>query len=161
VDRGGKQRNRFFRKGEIAMNNVTKKNRLNQFFPPTWSEVDTLLNQFLSPGTLQGERTYYAPASVWEADNAYHVELDVPGVAREAIDLTFDKGTLSIAVERKAPEQDRSRWHEERAYGKAIREIALSKKVDPDTISAELNSGVLHVSVAKTPETQPKRIEVN
>ncbi len=143
------------------MNNITKKNRLNQFFPPTWSEVDTLLNQFLSPGTLHGERTFYAPASVWEEDDAYHVELDVPGVAREEIEVTFDKGKLSITVERKAPEQDRNHWHEERAYGKAVREVALSKNVEPETISAELNTGVLHVSVAKTPEAQPKRIDVN
>jgi HSP20 family protein len=81
-------------------------------------------------------------------------------VAREDIELTFDKGKLSITVERKAPEDKGSHWHEERGYGKAIREVALSKSVDPDSIAAELTNGVLHVTVAKTPEAQPKKIEV-
>ena len=142
------------------MNNSLTKNRLNQFLPATFGEVDTLLNQFFSPGLRRTARGYFAPASVWEEDDAYHVELDVPGVAREDIELTFDKGQLTIAVERKAPDEERDRWHEERGYGKAVREIALSKHVDPDSITAELTNGILHVSVAKTPEAQPKRIDV-
>lgn len=142
------------------MTNCTQKNRLNHYFPASFSEVDTLLNQFLAPGVRRAERGYYAPASVWEEDAAYHVELDVPGVVREDIELTFDKGKLTIAVERKAPEDRGKHWHEERGYGKAIREVALSKQVDPDSIAAELTGGVLHVTVAKTPEEQPKKIEV-
>ena len=142
------------------MTNCTSKNRLHQFFPATFSEVDTLLNQFLAPGVRRAQRGFYAPASVWEEDSSYHVELDVPGVAREDIGLTFDKGALTIAVERKAPEDKGSHWHEERGYGKAVREVALSKQVDPDSIAAELTNGVLHVTVAKTPEDQPRKIEV-
>jgi HSP20 family protein len=142
------------------MTNCTNKNRLHQYFPATFSEVDTLLNQLLAPGVRHGQRGFYVPASVWEEDAAYHVELDVPGVAREDIELTFDKGKLSISVERKAPEDKGKHWHEERGYGKAIREVALSKQVDADTIAAELTNGVLHVTVTKIPEVQPKKIEV-
>lgn len=141
------------------MNSNCTKNRVHQFFPATLSEVDTLLNQFFTPGR-SGQRGYYAPASVWEEDAAYHVELDVPGVSRDGIELTFDKGKLSISVERKAPEGRGNNWHEERGYGKAIREVALSKQVDPDSIAAELTNGVLHVTVNKIPEAQPKKIEV-
>ena len=142
------------------MTNCSSTNRLHRFFPATFSEVDTLLNQFLAPGVRRAERGYYAPASVWEEDSAYHVELDVPGVAREDIEITFDKGKLTISAERKAPEDKGNHWHEERGYGKAVREIALSKQVDPDSIVAELTGGVLHVTVAKTPQAQPKKIEV-
>ena len=78
----------------------------------------------------------------------------------EWVELTFDKGKLRISVERKAPEEKANHWHEERGYGKAIREVALSKLVDPATISAELTNGVLHVTVGKSPEAQPKRIKV-
>ena len=143
------------------MTSSNTRNRLNQFFPSTFGEVDTLLNQFLSPGLRRIQRGFYVPTSVWEADDAYHVELDVPGVARDDIELTFDKGRLTIAVERKTPEQKSNHWHEERGYGKAVREIALSKQVDPNSISAELVDGVLHVTVTKSPEAQPKRIDVN
>ncbi|MCH8839069.1 MAG: Hsp20/alpha crystallin family protein [Planctomycetes bacterium] len=142
------------------MTNCTGRNRLNQYFPEHFSEFDALLGQFLGPVTRRSGRDYFAPTSVWEEDAAYHVELDVPGVAREDVELTFDKGKLTISVERKAPEEKANHWHEERGYGKAIREVALSKLVDPATISAELTNGVLHVTVGKSPEAQPKRIEV-
>ncbi len=142
------------------MTNCTGRNRLNQYFPANFNEFDALLGQFLGPVTRRSGRGYFAPTSVWEEDAAYHVELDVPGVAREDVELTFDKGKLTISVERKAPEEKANHWHEERGYGKAIREVALSKLVDPATISAELTNGVLHVSVGKSPEAQPKRIEV-
>ena len=143
------------------MTNSLSKNRLNQFLPAQLSEVDALVNQFFGPGLKSMKRAYFTPASVWEEDDAYHVELDVPGVAKEDVEVTFDKGQLTITAERKAAEEESSRWHEERSYGKAVREIALSTPVDPDSITAELTDGVLHVAVAKKPEAQPKRIDVN
>lgn len=143
------------------MTNCTSRNRLNQYFPANIGELDSLLGQFLGPAARQAQRGYVAPASVWEEDTAYHVELDVPGVAREDIELTFDKGKLTIAAERKAPEEKNgNHWHEERGYGKAVREVALSKLVDSKSITAELTNGVLHVTVGKAPEAQPKKIEV-
>lgn len=143
------------------MTNCTGKNRLDQYFPANFGEIDALLGQFLGPASRRIQRGYVAPTSVWEEDDAYHVELDVPGVAREDVELTFEKGKLTVSVERKAPEEKANHWHEERGYGKAIREVALSKSVDPATISAELTDGVLHVTVGKAPEAQPKRIDVN
>ena len=139
----------------------TTKNRLREFLPTHWGEFDTLLDQVFGPNGFRTTRTFYAPASIWEGDNAYHVELDVPGVAREDIELTFEKGALLITAERKQPEQDRPGWHEERAYGKVTRRLTLPDSVDPNSIQAKLTDGVLHVTVAKTPESQPKRIDVN
>jgi HSP20 family protein len=143
------------------MTNCTGRNRLNQYLPAQFNEFDALLGQFLAPAMRRGQAGYFTPTSVWEEDTAYHVELDIPGVAREDVELTFDKGKLSIAVERKGPEKKANHWHEERGYGRAVREVALSKLVDPATITAELAAGVLHVTVGKSPEAQPKRIDIN
>ena len=142
------------------MTNSCRSNRLQKYFPTPFTEVDALVNQFFRPGLKSIQRAYFAPASVWEEDDSYHVQLDVPGVAKEDVEVTFDKGKLSISVERKAPEEKTNRWHEERSYGKSVREIGLSRQVDPESIAAELADGVLHVSVSKTPEAQPKRIEI-
>ncbi len=142
------------------MNKCTSRNRLNDHFPANFGEFDALLGQFLAPVAQPRQRGYSAPASVWEEDAAYHAELDVPGVTREDVELTFEKGKLTISVERKAPETKANHWHEERGYGKAVREVALTKLVDPAKITAELTDGVLHVTVGKAPEAQPKRIDV-
>lgn len=142
------------------MTNCNSKNRLQHYLQSPLGEVDALVNHFFGPGLKTIQRVYFAPASVWEEDSAYHVQLDVPGVAKEDVELTFDKGKLTISVERKAPE-DKGRHYEERTYGRAVREIALSSKVDPESITAELSDGVLHVTVTKAPEAQPRRIDVN
>ena len=101
-----------------------------------------------------------APASIWEADNTFHIEVDAPGVKKEDVELTFDKGALQITMERKAPEGERTSWHNERGYGKVSRSVSLPETVDPETITAELTNGVLHVTITKLPEAQPKKIDV-
>lgn len=143
------------------MTNFTTKNRLREFVPSAWGEFDSLLNHVLGSGGVRSVRGVYAPASVWEDETSYHVELDVPGVSREDIDLTLDKGELEIVAERKRPEGERKGWHEERGYGKVTRTLALPETIDPDSIQAELSDGVLHVTVAKSPAAQPRRIDVN
>lgn len=141
------------------MGNSLCKNRVNRYLSTPFGEVDALFNQFFGPGLKTIQRSYFTPASVWEEDDAYHVQLDVPGVSKDDVEVTFDKGVLSIGVERKTPEK-KGNGYEERSYGKSVREVKLSAQVDPESISAELSDGVLHVSVSKTPEAQPKRIEI-
>jgi len=139
------------------MSTTLQKNRLGQLFPGSLPEFDNLFNHF-----FRGEEVamWRAPASIWEADNTFHIELDAPGVAKENVELTFDKGALQITLERKVPEGDRTNWHNERGFGKVTRSVSLPDTVDPETISAELVSGVLHVTITKLPEAQPKRIDV-
>ena len=79
-----------FGSGGITMENCTHKNRLTSFVPSSWNEFDSLLNQVLAPTVARTVRGLRAPLSVWEADDAYHIELDVPGVSKEHIDLTFE-----------------------------------------------------------------------
>jgi HSP20 family protein len=134
-----------------------QKNRLGQLLPGTLPEFDNLFNHFFRAEEVGMWR---APASIWEVADMYHVELDTPGVQKEDVELTFDKGTLHVALERKAPEGERTHWHNERGYGKVTRSVSLPDTVDPNSITAELTNGVLHVTIAKRPESQPKKIEV-
>jgi len=148
------------------MNTCSRKNRLQSLVPENWvpgnwNDFDSLLNQVLAPTVARTVRGIRTPLSVWEADDAYHIELDVPGVSKADIELTFEKGVLQIVAERKEPEDERKGLHEERVYGKVTRSLSLSETVDPDSIAAELTNGVLHVTVTKVPEVQPRRIDIN
>src|SRR5690606_35812622 len=105
----------------------------------------------------------HTPAGIWEDEGAYHIELDVPGVDREHVDITLDKGALTITAERKHGESEndnRKGWREERFYGKVTRTFTLPDTIDADSVAAEMNNGVLHVSVAKSPAAQPRKIEI-
>lgn len=139
------------------MNSATQKNRLGSLLPGGLPEFDSLFNHFFRAEEVAMWR---APASIWEADNVFHLEIDAPGVAKENVELTFEKGTLQITLERKAPEGERTNYHNERGYGKVSRSVSLPETVDPNTITAELTNGVLHVTISKLPEAQPKKIEV-
>jgi HSP20 family protein len=139
------------------MSTSIQKNRLGHLLPAGLPEFDSLFNHFFRAEEVAMWR---APASIWEADNTFHIEVDAPGVAKEDADVTFDKGALQITLERKAPEGERTSWHNERGYGKVSRSVSLPDTVDPLTISAELTNGVLHVTISKLPEAQPKKIDV-
>jgi HSP20 family protein len=139
------------------MTNALQKNRLGGLLPTALPEFDNLFNHFFRAEEVA---LWRAPASIWEADNTFHIEVDAPGVAKEDVELTFDKGALQITLERKAPEGERTNWHNERGYGKVSRSVSLPDTVDAETIAAELTNGVLHVSITKRPEAQPKRIDV-
>jgi HSP20 family protein len=139
------------------MSAALQKNRFGHLLPAGFPEFDNLFNQFFRAEEVAMWR---APASIWEADNMFHIEIDAPGVAKDDVELTFDKGTLQITLERRAPEGERTNWHNERGYGKVSRSVSLPDTVDPETINAGLTNGVLHVTIQKLPEAQPKKIEV-
>ncbi len=142
------------------MAQAMSRNRLRELIPGNWSgDFDSLVDQFLG-GVGRGVQAFYVPASVWEDQGSYHVELDVPGVTRDHVELTYEKGTLRITTERPAPEEPRTGLVDERRYGKVTRTVTLPESIDPESITAELTNGVLHVTVAKKPEAQPKRIEI-
>lgn len=134
-------------------------NRLSRVLPATLAEVDSLFDQFFA-GSVPSPTKWRAPAAFWEADDKLHVELDVPGVKLEDVEITFDRGQLSITVERKAPEGERKSSYNERTYGKVTRTLTLPETANPDAIEASLAEGVLQIVIGKHPEAQPKRIEV-
>ncbi|MCA9238149.1 MAG: Hsp20/alpha crystallin family protein [Planctomycetales bacterium] len=142
------------------MSNSVAKNRLREFVPSTWGELNSMIDQVFGPTSVHGVQPFYVPGSMWEDDDSFHVELDVPGVERENVELTFEKGTLKIVTQRTAPSEERKGLVDQRRYGQSTHTVTLPDSVDTDSISAELINGVLHVTVAKKPETLPKRIEI-
>ena len=142
------------------MTTTLTKNRVRDIFPGKFGDFDYLFGQLLGSDGAGSPFGWQVPASLWEADDKIHVELDVPGTSQENVDLTYDKGVLKIDVERKAPEGDHKQWHNERAFGKVTRNLMLPESADPDSIGAELNDGVLHVTIAKRADAQPKRISI-
>ena len=126
-------------------------------------DLDHWFDQFFgSPSKVSGEdgNAWHAPAAIWEDEDNYHVELEVPGVPNEGIDITFEKGALVVTAERAAPEEERKHWHQSRRYGKSRFSLQLPDTVDGEKIDAQLRQGVLHLTLAKRPEALPKKITV-
>ena len=126
-------------------------------FESVQREMDDVLNHFFPSGN---GRAAFAPATLWEEENRWCVEVDLPGIKQEDIDITLEKNTLKLTAERRAPQEERKFWHQERSYGSIERVITLPETVDPEGIEAELKEGVLRLNLAKKPELQPKKIQV-
>ena len=123
-------------------------------------EMDQVFDQFFGEGGGNGASQVAAPASLWEEEGRWCVEVDLPGVKQEDIDVTLDNNALRLTAVRNPPQEDRKFWHQERNYGKIQRLITLPETVDPDKIEAEFKDGVLRLHLAKRAELQPKKIQV-
>jgi HSP20 family protein len=105
----------------------------------------------------------WAPTlDVAESDDAYHIDVEVPGLKPEDIDVTIDQGMLTVKGERRSEEETRERQYHriERRYGAFRRSITLPSHVDASRVEATYDNGVLRLTVPKTQAAQPKRITV-
>jgi HSP20 family protein len=98
-----------------------------------------------------------------EEDSRFVIFADIPGVDPKDIEITMEKGILSIKGERKAEstEQNGKVTRVERSQGLFHRRFALPDSADAEGIKAIGKHGVLEVSIPKRPETAPRRINVN
>jgi HSP20 family protein len=100
-------------------------------------------------------------ADVTETDDAYLVEIDVPGAGRK--DLTVEVAAGELRVSGEIVEKERIGWlrHRTRRVGRFAYRTALPGDIDADQISADLADGVLTVRVPKNEVAKPRRITVN
>ena len=104
-----------------------------------------------------------APAlNVWEDENAFYVEADLPDVAADRLDVTVKEGNrLSVSGERKATEPANAVWHrQERFVGPFARELTLPAPVDADKVEAKFEHGVLKLTLPKSEAARPRKITV-
>lgn len=96
-----------------------------------------------------------------DTDNFY-VSAELPGMKPEEIELETANNTLSLAGERKLPEEEGpvSYHRRERDAGSFRRSVAFPTAVDPERVGARYVNGVLTVTVAKAEETKPRQITV-
>lgn len=124
-------------------------------------EMDRLFDSF---GPTRDEApTVWAPrADIAETDDAYLLTLDLPGIASENLDVTFEDGTLKVSGQRASSHEiENGRMHRvERTFGRFFRSFLLGPDVDADAIEADLTDGVLSLRVPKAETAQPRRIEV-
>lgn len=97
-----------------------------------------------------------------ENPNDYVVSVDLPGVKPEDVKVEMEDGRLTISGNRETLTEDNSKnvHRIERSKGSFHRMISLPREIDADKIDAKYEHGVLHVTLPKTAEKQPRKIEV-
>lgn len=101
------------------------------------------------------------PADIEEYADRFVLRLDVPGVDLAAIDITLDRGVLSVSGERpRVQAQDVQRTRSERPYGRFHRRFTLPDTVDAANVHASGRNGIVEVTIPKQAKAQPRRIQV-
>lgn len=126
-------------------------------------EMDRMLDRFVPGGEAQEFLPLRPLCDVAETQDHYEVRLDLPGMKPEDFDIELKQDELWISGERKEETEEKGKaWHRiERRSGRFQRVIPLGHDVDPDHVEAEYQDGVLRITVAKTAEARPRKIEVN
>jgi HSP20 family protein len=106
-----------------------------------------------------GEGRWAPPADVFETDASYIIELDVPGVAPESVELTFEAGELTVSGERQ-PTGEGTPLRRERPMGGFRRVLQLADGIAADRIRASAAIGVLRLEVRLAETARPRRIPV-
>ncbi len=127
-------------------------------------EMTTLFDTFYGrPSGEDQESAVWAPrADLSETEDAYVIQLDVPGIDRNDLEITLEDGTLKVSGERRMQdEHEDGQYHRiERSYGRFFRSFTFGPNADADNIEAHFDDGVLTVRVGKAEERKPRRIEV-
>ena len=141
-------------------------------FWDTQSEFDRMFNDVMRDflGRAAGRGGAGAQEQLWaprlEAfakDGDLVLHADLPGVSLEDVDITLDGNVLTISGERKVATQEEgvSYYLNELPYGAFRRSVAVPEGVDPDSIKARFENGVLEVVLpGATVQLEPKRIAI-
>ena len=107
------------------------------------------------------EPSFYPPLNAWEEGDAIKVEVEIPGVKIEEVEVSFDNGELTLKGEKKFEGNESATLHRrERLYGSFTRTLKLPWEVTADKISAELKDGVLTVTLPKAEAAKPRKVAV-
>jgi HSP20 family protein len=108
------------------------------------------------------DATWSPAVDIHEEAGRFVVHADLPGVKPTDIEITADKGVLSLRGARNFEQrQDDGHYSRvERVTGKFVRSFTLPENVQTDAIKASFKDGVLELTIPKVAKPEPRRIEV-
>ena len=120
----------------------------NRFHRDVFSAFDRFFgDEAQAPATASKQVSWLPTVDVREEEARYLVQVDLPGVESKDIEITAEKGVLTIKGERAN-------------VGSFLRRFTLPENAQADAITAKQANGVLEVSIPKQAPAQPKKIEI-
>lgn len=125
---------------------------LTPYYP--FKEIRDLENRFFANRAITNEENVskFAPSvNTREGEFAYHVEIDLPGVKKEDINVDLKENTLTISGERRFKEEikEDDYYRVETRFGKFSRSFTLPEDADIENIDASSDNGVLEIVIPK------------
>ena len=128
-------------------------------------EVNRLFDSFFGSGSRSGNgalRRWIPSMDLVESDNDLVLRADLPGMSEDDVQIEIKDNVLTVSGERRSEHEDKqeSFYRAERSFGHFARSLTLPEGVDPDSVQATFNNGVLEVRVPKPAERKPHRVAI-
>jgi HSP20 family protein len=136
-------------------------------FSTLQNEMNRLFNSVFDTPAAGGNggtamRRWMPAMDLLETDDHFVLRADLPGLSEEDVSIELEDTTLTISGQRKAQHEDRQEgaYRVERAFGAFSRSLTLPPGIDPDSVTASFDRGVLEVRVPKPEQRKPRRISI-
>jgi len=130
-------------------------------YDPFTRDFDRIVRRAFGNGTVGAGYAPALPMDTIRRDGELVLRFDVPGVDPEKIDVTVDKGVLTVSATREeAKTEGENPVVRERRFGSFTRRVRLSDNLDADAIEASNAEGVLEIRIPVREEAQPRKIAV-
>ncbi len=130
-----------------------------------WSpfdEFDRAMNRIL--GDLYPARAEYPPVNLWTGKDDMVLTAELPGIEPEDLDISVHENVVGLSyAPREKPQQPQEgvTYHRrECAHAGFSRSWRLPFEVDPDKVEAQLENGVLKLTLPQSEASKPKKIEI-
>ena len=128
-----------------------------------WSLLNRLRRELDQTFEFAAHEASWTPAvDIHEEDKQFVVRADLPGVTPKDIEITAEKGVLSLRGSRNFEQKTDDGLYSrvERVSGKFVRSFTLTENVETDKINAKFKDGVLELTIPKIAKPEPRRIEI-
>lgn len=126
--------------------------------------LDRLMEETSLPALWQADelRTMVPPVDILERENDVVVKAVVPGVSEDNLDIEIVGDTLTIKGESRESKEDKKEnyFYREWRYGNFLRSLTLPAGLKTDKVDAELEDGILTLTIPKAESAKPKAIKV-
>jgi HSP20 family protein len=131
------------------------------------NEMNQLFNTFLevptNPGNGAQQRRWIPAMDLVETENDFVLRVDLPGLSESDVEIELEDNALTISGERKAEHEHKGEgyYRIERSSGSFRRSLTLPEGVDPNSIKATFDRGVLEVRVGKPEVRKPRKVAIS
>ena len=123
--------------------------------------MNTLTRENRDADRTQAEHFIVPPASVIEAGDGYTLELEMPGVTKDGLDISVENNELAIIGRRSLPKIEGALIHHESRPENFQRTFELDPSIDGDKISAKIEQGLVTLTLPKAEHIKPRKIAVS
>jgi len=123
-------------------------------FDPFLHDIDRLTQQLF--GTANGA----VPTDAWREGDKLVVEIDLPGVKADSLDVSVDHDVLTVRAERPEETDGREWLAAERPHGVFTRQLYLGQSLDTDQVSADYTDGVLRITIPVAAAAKPRKVAI-